>query len=226
MELETNENNGIMARKEPKLKLKKQQDNELTPVEETQLKQEIEHTQHEIKKKGRPKKTLTDEEIEFKRQVQEETEKAYKQVLEDRIKKDLKKKLRTEAIEKQEVFKDPELKDPERPKRILSHKQMENLALGRERAIERNKQKGIISKNINNEIKKIQESKRNIRKTLIIDKIKEQIDGLESPSEEEQEIVISKKPKNKKYIEKEQPTILKEFPKEYPLQQKPKIVFY
>ena len=118
MELETNENNGIMARKEPKFKLKKQQDNELTPVEETQLKQEIEQTQHEIKKKGRPKKTLTDEEIEFKRQVQEETEKAYKQVLEDRIKKDLKKKLRTEAIEKQEVFKDPELKDPERPKRV------------------------------------------------------------------------------------------------------------
>ena len=147
-------------------------------------------------------------------------------MLEDRIKKDLKKKLRTEAIEKQEIFKDPELKDPERPKRVLTHKQMENLALGREKAIERNKQKGIISKNINDEIKKIQESKRNIRKTLIIDKIKEQIDGLESASEEEQEIVISKKPKNKKYIEKEQPTILKELSKENPVQQKPKIIFY
>ena len=103
---------------------------------------------------------------------------------------------------------------------------MENLALGREKAIERNKQKGIISKNINDEIKKIQESKRNIRKTLIIDKIKEQIVGLESASEEEQEIVISKKPKSKKSIEKEQPTILKELPKEYPVQQKPKIIFY
>ena len=105
---------------------------------------------------------------------------------------------------------------------------MQNLALGREKAIERNKQKGIISKNINDEIKKIQDSKRNIRKTLIIDKIKEQIDGLESDSEEEQEIVISKKPKNKKYIEKvkEQHTILKELPKECPVQQKPKIVFY
>ena len=102
---------------------------------------------------------------------------------------------------------------------------MENLALGREKALERNKQKGIISKNINEEIKKIQESKRNIRKTLIIDKIKEQIDGLESASEEE-EIVISKKPKSKKHFEKEQPTILKELPKEYPIQQKPKIVFY
>ena len=134
--------------------------------------------------------------------------------------------MRTEAIEKQEVFKDPELKDPERLKRVLTHKQIENLALGREKAIERNKQKGIISKNINDEIKKIQESKRNIRKTLIIDKIKEQIDGLESASEEEQEIVISKKPKSKKSIEKEQPTILKELPKEYPVQQKPKIIFY
>ena len=133
--------------------------------------------------------------------------------------------MRTEAIEKQEVFKDPELKDPERPKRVLSHKQMENLALGREKALERNKQKGIISKNINDEIKKIQESKRNIRKTLIIDKIKVQIDGLESASEEE-EIVISKKPKSKKHIEKEQSTILKELPKEYPVQQKPKIIFY
>ena len=211
MELENNENNGIMARKEPKLKLKKQQEEELLK-EEIPLKQEIEELPQEIKKKGRPKKTLTDEEIEFKRQVQEETEKAYRQVLEDRIKKDLKKKLRTEAIEKQEVFKDPELKDPERPKRVLSHKQMENLALGREKALERNKQKGIISKNINDEIKKIQESKRNIRKTLIIDKIKEQIDGLESASEEE-EIVISKMPKSKKHIEKEQPTIFKELPK-------------
>ena len=226
MELENNENIGIMAKKEPKLKLKKQQVEEIQQEEEIPSKPETEEPQQEIKKKGRPKKTLTNEEIEFKRQVQEETEKAYRQVLEDRIKKDLKKKLRTEAIEKQEVFKDPELKDPERPKRVLTHKQMENLALGREKAIERNKQKGIISKNINDEIKKIQESKRNIRKTLIIDKIKEQIDGLESASEEEQEIVISKKPKNKKYIEKEQPTILKELPKEYPVQQKPKIIFY
>ena len=228
MELENNENIGIMAKKEPKLKLKKQQVEEIQHVEEIPSKPEIEELPQEIKKKGRPKKTLTNEEIEFKRQVQEETEKAYRQVLEDRIKKDLKKKLRTEAIEKQEVFKDPELKDPERPKRVLTHKQMENLALGREKAIERNKQKGIISKNINDEIKKIQDSKRNIRKTLIIDKIKEQIDGLESDSEEEQEIVISKKPKSKKYIEKvkEQHTILKELPKEYPVQQKPKIVFY
>ena len=30
----------------------------------------------------------------------------------------------------------------------------------------------------------------------------------------------------KKHIEKEQPTILKELPKEYPVQQKPKIIFY
>lgn len=227
MELENNENIGIMAKKEPKLKLKKQQVEEIQEVEEIQSKPEVEEPKQELKKKGRPKKTLTDEEIEFKRQVQEETEKAYRQVLEDRIKKDLKKKLRSEAIEQQEVYKDPELKDPERPKRVLSRKQMENLAIGREKAIERNKQKGIISKNINDEIKKIQESKRNIRKTLIIDKIKEQIDGLQSESEEE-EIVISKKPKSKKYIEKEkeQPSILKEFPKEYPVQQKPKIVFY
>jgi len=154
MELENNENNGIMARKEPKLKLKKQQVEEI-PKEEIEVKPLIEERPQENKKKGRPKKTLTDEEIEFKRQVQEETEKAYKQVLEDRIKKDLKKKLRTEAIEKQEVFKDPELKDRERPKRVLSHKQMENLALGREKALERKKQKGIVSKNINDEIKKI-----------------------------------------------------------------------
>ena len=79
MELETNENNEIMARKEPKLKLKKQQE-EAPLKEEIPLKQEIEELPQEIKKKGRPKKTLTDEEIEFKRQVQEETEKAYRQV--------------------------------------------------------------------------------------------------------------------------------------------------
>ena len=90
--------------------------------------------------------------LNLKDKFKKKQKKAYRQVLEDRIKKDLKKKLRTEAIEKQEVFKDPKLKDPERPKRVLSHKQMENLALGREKALEINKQKGIISKNINDEI--------------------------------------------------------------------------
>ena len=41
MELENNENNGIMARKEPKLKLKKQQEEEESLREEILLKQEI-----------------------------------------------------------------------------------------------------------------------------------------------------------------------------------------
>ena len=53
MELENNENNGIMARKEPKLKLKKQQEEEPSMVEIPL----IEEPPQENKKKGRPKKS-------------------------------------------------------------------------------------------------------------------------------------------------------------------------
>ena len=40
--------------------------------------------------KGRPKKVLSNEEIEFKKQIAEETEKAYKEVIETKIKKNIK----------------------------------------------------------------------------------------------------------------------------------------
>lgn len=175
----------------------------------------------EKKKKGRPKKSISSEEIEFKKRVQEETDKAYKQVLEDRVNKDLKKKMRAEALANKEVFVDPELHDKERPKRVLSQKQLENLALGRQRAIDKQKEKGAISKKINEEVKAIQNSKRVIKKTLLVDKIREQVDSLDS-DEDEEEIIIQKKPKVKKFI---QPPIEEEVI-QTPIKPLPKITFY
>lgn len=175
----------------------------------------------EKKKKGRPKKSISSEEIEFKKRVQEETDKAYKQVLEDRVNKDLKKKMRAEALANKEVFVDPELHDKERPKRVLSQKQLENLALGRQRAIDKQKEKGAISKKINEEVKAIQNSKRVIKKTLLVDKIREQVDSLDS-DEDEEEIIIQKKPKVKKFI----PPPIEEEVIQTPIKPLPKITFY
>jgi len=211
MELEDNEDKGILAKKVKSVLKEELQPQDDIPDDITPAK----------KIRGRPKKVLSNEEIEFKKQVQEETEKAYKEVLENRAKQDLKKKLRKEALENGEKFKDPETT---KPKRALSEKQLLNLAKGREKAIEKQKEKGAISKKINEDVKVIQQAKKNIRKTLIVDKIKEQIDGLDSESEEE--IVIQKKTK-KKVIQKEEEEEEDEEPIYRPLQPpKPIITFY
>ena len=145
------------------------------------------------KKKGRPKKVLSNEEIEFKKQIQEETEKAYKEVIETKVKKNIKRELKNKALEEGIKYQDPEPK-AERPKRVLSAKQLENLAKGREIAIARTKNKKELHKKLDEDVKVIKEAKKSIRKTLLVDKIRDEIDGLDS-DEEEQEIVIQKKPK-------------------------------
>lgn len=146
--------------------------------------------------KGRPKKVLSDEEIAFKKQIQEETEKAYKEVIESKIKNNLKRELKNKALEEGVRYKDPEPKE-ERPKRVLSQKQLENLAKGREIAISRTKNKKELHKKLDEEVAVIREAKKSIRKTLLVDKIREQVDGLDT-DEDEEEIVIQKKPKVKK----------------------------
>ena len=154
------------------------------------------------KKKGRPKKVLSNEEIEFKKQIQEETEKAYKEVIETKVKKNIKRELKNKALEEGIKYQDPEPK-AERPKRVLSAKQLENLAKGREIAIARTKNKKELHKKLDEDVKVIKEAKKSIRKTLLVDKIRDEIDGLDS-DEEEQEIVIQKKPKVvKKVVEEE-----------------------
>lgn len=168
--------------------------------------------------KGRPKKVLSNEEIEFKKQIQEETEKAYKEVIETKVKSNIKRELKNKALEEGIRYKDPEPKE-ERPKRILSAKQLENLAKGREIAIARTKNKKELHKQLDEEVKTIKEAKKNIRKTLLVDKIRDQIDGLDS-DEEEQEIVIQKKPKTKKVQEEPEPVVTKQ------LVPVGKIVFY
>jgi len=173
--------------------------------------------------KGRPKKVLSDEEIAFKKQIQEETERAYKEVIETKIKNNLKRELKNKALEEGVRYKDPEPK-AERPKRVLSEKQLQNLAKGREIAISRTKNKKELHKKLDEDVAVIKEAKKSIRKTLLVDKIREQVDGLDS-DEDEEEIVIQKKPKVKKVI---QPPV-EEYPKPMPstTQENPwKITFY
>ena len=154
------------------------------------------------KPKGRPKKPIDKEEEDFKRRVAEETEKAYREVIESKIKTNIKKELKNKALEDGERYKDPEPKS-ERPKKVLSEKQMENLAKGREIAIARTKNKRDIHKQIDEEVKTIKEAKKKIRKTLLVDRIREEVEGLDS-DEDEEEIVIQKKPKVKKIVKYEE----------------------
>jgi len=159
--------------------------------------------------KGRPKKVLSNEEIEFKKQIAEETEKAYKEVIETKVKKNIKRELKNKALEEGVKYQDPEPKT-ERPKRVLSAKQLENLAKGREIAIARTKNKKELHKKLDEDVAVIKEAKKSIRKTLLVDKIRDEIDGLDS-DEEEQEIIIQKKPKVvKKVVEEVQPAPLVE----------------
>ena len=172
---------------------------ETRDLEDSQSEEEAPPTTSGIVKrpKGRPRKPIDREAEEFKKRVAEETEKAYKEVIESKIKSNIKKEMRKKAIEEEERFKDPEPKE-DKPKRVLSEKQLESLAKGREKAIAGTKNKRDINKKIDEEVKTIKEAKKNIRKTLLVDKIREQIDGLDS-DEDEEEIIIQKKPKAKIY---------------------------
>jgi len=174
--------------------------------------------QAEIAKKGRgrPKKPVDKEAEEFKKRVAEETEKAYKEVIETKIKSNIKKELRKNLLEDGERFKDPE-PDNEKKKKVLTEKQIESLNKGREIAISKTREKREVNKKIDAEVKTIKEAKKNIRKTLLVDKIREQIDGLDS-EEDEEEIVIQKKPKAKPKVKEPEP-----LPPQTPI---PRIVFY
>lgn len=231
-DLEEQKENSILAKKQPIQKKPKEQiiteekiKEYKTPVKETRDLEDSESEEEApptpVKRpKGRPRKPIDKEAEEFKKRVAEETEKAYKEVIESKIKSNIKKEMRKKALEEEERFKDPEPKE-DKPKRVLSEKQLESLAKGREVAISRTKNKKEVNKKIDDEIKTIKEAKKSIRKTLLIDKIREQIDGLDS-DEDEEEIVIQKKPKAKKphkQVEEE----------EYeppPPKQAPKITFY
>jgi len=168
------------------------------------------------KGRGRPKKPIDKEAEEFKKRVAEETEKAYKEVIETKIKSNIKKELRKKALEDGERFKDPE-PDNEKKKKVLTEKQIESLNKGREIAISKTREKREVNKKIDAEVKTIKEAKKNIRKTLLVDKIREQIDGLDS-EEDEEEIVIQKKPKAKPKI-KEPESLTPPTPM-------PRIIFY
>lgn len=172
----------------------------------------------EKKGRGRPKKPVNKEEEEFKKRVAEETEKAYKEVIETKIKSNIKKELRKKALEDGERFKDPEPEN-EKKKKVLTEKQIESLNKGREIAISKTREKREVNKKIDEEVKTIKEAKKNIRKTLLVDKIREQIDGLDS-DEDEEEIIIQKKPKARQKVIKEIETPILQLPP------KPKIIFY
>ena len=103
------------------------------------------------KPKGRPKNPVSNEELEFKKRVAEETEKAYREVIETKIKTNIKKELRNKALEDGDKYKDPEPKE-EKPKRKLNEKQMENLAKGREIAKQKTKQIKEVYKTIDDEV--------------------------------------------------------------------------
>lgn len=153
------------------------------------------------KPKGRPKKPIDKEEEDFKRRVAEETEKAYREVIESKIKTNIKKELRNKALEDGEKFKNPEPKE-ERVKKVLSEKQIESLAKGREIAKQKTKAIKEVYKTIDEEVKTIKEAKKKIRKTLLVDRIREEVEGLDS--DEDEELVIKKKPKVKKIVKYEE----------------------
>lgn len=153
------------------------------------------------KPKGRPKKPVNKEEEDFKRRVAEETEKAYREVIESKVKTNIKKELRNKALEDGEKFKNPEPKE-ERVKKVLSEKQIESLAKGREIAKQKTKAIKEVYKTIDDEVKTIKEAKKKIRKTLLVDRIREEVEGLDS--DEDEELVIQKKPKVKKTVKYEE----------------------
>jgi len=182
--LEEQNENTILAEKNEKLLIDTSDDTLGTLDEPPKIK----------KPKGRPKKPVNKEEEDFKRRVAEETEKAYREVIESKIKTNIKKELRNKALEDGEKFKNPEPKE-ERVKKVLSEKQIENLNKGREIAKQKTKAIKEVYKTIDDEVKTIKEAKKKIRKTLLVDRIREEVEGLDS--DEDEELVIQKKPKVK-----------------------------
>ena len=158
-DLEEQKENSILAKKQPIHKKPKEQiitEEKIkeyeTPVKETRDLEDSESEDKEEKPqppikrpKGRPRKPIDKEAEEFKKRVAEETEKAYKEVIESKIKSNIKKEMRKKAIQEEERFKDPEPKE-DKPKRVLSEKQLESLNRGREIAISRTKNKRDINK--------------------------------------------------------------------------------
>jgi hypothetical protein len=189
--LEEQNENTILAEKTEKLLIDTSDDTLGTIDEPPKIK----------KPKGRPKKPIDKEEEDFKRRVAEETEKAYREVIESKIKTNIKKELRNKALEDGEKFKNPEPKE-ERVKKVLSEKQIESLAKGREIAKQKTKAIKEVYKTIDEEVKTIKEAKKKIRKTLLVDRIREEVEGLDS--DEDEELVIKKKPKVKKIVKYEE----------------------
>ena len=109
--------------------------------------------------------------------------------------------MRNKALEDGEKFKNPEPKE-ERVKKVLSEKQIESLAKGREIAKQKTKAIKEVYKTIDEEVKTIKEAKKKIRKTLLVDRIREEVEGLDS--DEDEELVIKKKPKVKKIVKYEE----------------------
>lgn len=197
-----------------------EEDKEITNEENVIVEEDDEKSILAPKKgRGRPKKPVDKEAEEFKKRVAEETEKAYKEVIETKIKSNIKKELRKKALEDGERFKDPE-PDNEKKKKVLTEKQIESLNKGREIAISKTREKREVNKKIDEEVKTIKEAKKSIRKTLLVDKIREQIDGLDS-DEDEEEIIIQKKPKAKPKAKEAEPT-----PTPTPQPPKPTIMFF
>jgi hypothetical protein len=142
-----------------------------------------------IKKKGRPKKELTEEELEFREEVKKRTEKELNAKLEQKVKINIKKELKKKALEEDEIYKDPEPKQDKR-KKIPTAKQLEALDKGR---IIHKKSEAL--KIINEQVKTVKDAKRIIRKSLLEQKIREEIEQLSTDDDEEKHVIITKKPK-------------------------------
>ena len=146
-----------------------------------------------IKKKGRPKKQLTEEELEFREEVRKRTEAELSDKLERQVKNNIKKELKIKALEEDEIYKDPEAKQdrPIKKKKIPTAKQLEALNKGRE-----THKKSEQLKTISEQVKTVKDAKRIIRKSLLEQKIREEIERLSSDEdEEEKQVIITKKPK-------------------------------
>lgn len=145
-----------------------------------------------IKKKGRPKKELTEEELEFREEVKKRTEKELNAKLEQKVKINIKKELKKKALEEDEIYKDPEPKQDKdiKKKKIPTAKQLE--ALDRGRATIR---KSEALKTISEQVKTVKDAKRIIRKSLLEQKIREEIEQLSTDDDEEKQVIITKKPK-------------------------------
>ena len=174
-----------------------------------------------IKKKGRPKKQLTEEELEFREEVRKRTEAELSDKLERQVKNNIKKELKIKALEEDEIYKAPEAKQDiaMKKKKVLSIKQLE--ALNKGRAINIAKKSEQMKKDkttISEQVKTVKDAKRIIRKSRLEQKIREEIERLSSDEdEEEKQVIITKKPKL---------TVKKEIVEIVEVVNKPTISFY